>query len=74
MRLSEPSREKLFAPMNFFRMNSSNITAAVSRVRMRTCWSRRRSMWFSHGSILTCSQRRMVTSSMCMYSTPMERQ
>jgi hypothetical protein len=37
IRLSAPSSEKLLAPMNFFWMNSSKITASVSRVRMRSC-------------------------------------
>jgi hypothetical protein len=38
--VSHPSSEKLFAPTNFFRMNSSNITASVRRVRIRNCSSR----------------------------------
>ena len=49
-----PSSEKLFAPMNFFRMNSSKITASVRRVRIRNCSSRLRvtRFWTDFHSLL----------------------
>ena len=49
--VSQPSSEKVFAPRNFLRRNSSKITASVSRVRIRNCSSRESCKWFCEISI-----------------------
>ena len=75
IRLSPPSSEKLLAPMYFFCMNSSKMTASVSRVRMRSCSSRvELDAVLGRLPCAPAASRARSRSSMCMNCTPIERQ